>query len=216
MKILSLDSAAAGCGVCLWQDGRVIADRLEGMLRGQDARLIPLVQETMFDAGWEFDALDRIAVTRGPGSFTGLRVGLAAARGMGFASGKPVLGIDRFSVFRQACQTAGRPLLVVLDSRRAELYTCWVEADGAMQAPKLLTVEQIVRELAAREEGRLAGDCPELLPELADSGRWVQPASSESVCAAALAAAAVLDDPAFLPRPLYLRPPDVTMKGCAS
>src|SRR5271168_4937059 len=99
MLILSLDSAGAGCGVTVWRDGKILATHAEHMERGQDQRLMPLVLEIMKKAGVTFGDLDRIAVTRGPGSFTGLRIGLAAARGIGLAANKPVIGIDRFSIF---------------------------------------------------------------------------------------------------------------------
>ncbi len=99
MLILSLDSAGNGCGACVWHDGNILASAEEPMERGQDQRLMPLILDIMKKANVTFDQLDRIAVTRGPGSFTGLRIGLAAARGIGIASGKPVIGIDRFSIF---------------------------------------------------------------------------------------------------------------------
>ena len=99
MMVLGIDSAGAGCGVCVWQDGRVLASAFEAMERGQDRRLVPLILEVMQKAGADFDTLDRIAVTRGPGSFTGLRIGIAAARGIGLAASKSVLGIDRFAIY---------------------------------------------------------------------------------------------------------------------
>ena len=98
MLILSLDTAGQACAVCVWRDGVVLAAREERMARGQDARLVPLLLEVMAAAGVAFPQLDRIAVTRGPGSFTGLRIGLATARGLGLAADKPVIGIDRFSI----------------------------------------------------------------------------------------------------------------------
>lgn len=83
MLILSLECAGGGCGACVMKDDVVLALAEESMARGQDARLMPLVQEVMARAGVDYAELDRVAVTRGPGSFTGLRIGLAAARGLG-------------------------------------------------------------------------------------------------------------------------------------
>src|ERR1700733_6915297 len=101
MLILSLDSAGAHCGVCVWHSGKILAKAQEPMERGQDQRLMPLVLETIDKAKVKFSSLDRVAVTRGPGSFTGLRISLAVARGIGLAADKPVIGIDRFMIYRE-------------------------------------------------------------------------------------------------------------------
>src|SRR3984957_2129291 len=113
MLILSLDSAGSGCSACIWRDGQVVAAAAESMQRGQDRRLMPLILEVMKKANTEFEALDRITVTRGPGSFTGLRIGLAAARGIGLAAGKPVIGIDRFSIYREMFRAENKNVFVV-------------------------------------------------------------------------------------------------------
>ena len=99
MIVLSLDSAGSGCAACVWQDGQVRSLQTEKMSRGQDARLVPLVLAVLQEAKLGFADVDRIAVTRGPGSFTGLRIGLSAARGFGLAADTPVLGIDRLAIF---------------------------------------------------------------------------------------------------------------------
>ena len=79
MIILGLDTALAACSVAVTRDGEVLAAMSEPMLRGHQERLAPMVQEVMAAAGLPFAALDRVGVTVGPGSFTGLRVGLAFA-----------------------------------------------------------------------------------------------------------------------------------------
>src|SRR6201996_9161121 len=122
MLILSLDSAGSGCSACVWRDGKVLAEAHEAMHRGQDQRLMPLILQTLKQANVDFPQLDRIAITRGPGSFTGLRIGLAAARGIGLAAEKPVIGIDRFSIYREQVQRADKDLLVIIESKRRELY----------------------------------------------------------------------------------------------
>lgn len=208
MLILSLDSAGHGCAACVWQDGEILALREERMERGQDARLMPLVLETMAQAGTDFAQLDRIAVTRGPGSFTGLRIGLAAARGMGLAAEKPVVGVDRFRIYRQA---AAGPLFVLLDSKRQELFCQFCPAEGGAHEPVMMTPDEITAFLCAHPEAKLTGD---EAGRLALGGGWEMLAlpQPEVVLAASLAAQAALDDPAFQPRPLYLRAPDVTVR----
>lgn len=198
MIILSLDSVGQGCTVCVWQDGALLSFCEEKMTRGQDARLIPMVQSVIKDAAIEYSTLDRVAVTRGPGSFTGLRIGLSAARGIGFAASKPVIGIDRFSIHR--AQYPDDDLLVALESRRADLFTKLYHADGTCDEPVLLEIDAMDTVVAR------AGDVEGCLPLI----------EAEAITAAALAAKTTIGEAANLPRPLYLRAPDVTMPKCAS
>ncbi|MFA6280170.1 MAG: tRNA (adenosine(37)-N6)-threonylcarbamoyltransferase complex dimerization subunit type 1 TsaB [Bdellovibrionales bacterium] len=216
MRILSLDCASALCSVCLWHDGAVAAQAIEEMERGQDARLIPMVQTVMTQAGITYADLDRIAVTRGPGSFTGLRIGLATAQGIGFAAGKPVLGVDRFALYREQNKTFSKALLVVLESRRRELYCCLYPANALPLEPALLTADEIAAKLAHDRSLMIAGDGALALAGAGVEASRFLPRSSEveAITCARLAAEAGEGDPAFLPRPFYLRPPDVTVKRC--
>ena len=102
MKLLALDSSAAACSVALWDDREektgspIVAHRGKYMERGQSEALIPLVDSVMEETGWIFSDLDRLGVTVGPGSFTGVRVGLAAARGLALAGRLPLVGVTSF------------------------------------------------------------------------------------------------------------------------
>lgn len=96
--ILGIDCASEGCAAALLREGDVISQRQEFMARGQDSRLLVLVQEVLAEAQLSFAELNAIAVTTGPGSFTGIRIGLAAAAGIGLAADKPVLGFNRFKI----------------------------------------------------------------------------------------------------------------------
>ena len=95
MQILAIDTALEACSVAVFdtEGGSRAKSRSLPMARGHAEALMPLIATVMSDARTEFDELDRIAVTVGPGSFTGLRVGVAAARGIGLAAGKPVVGL---------------------------------------------------------------------------------------------------------------------------
>lgn len=210
MLILSLDSAGSGCAACLWRDGAVLALVEEKMERGQDARLVPLVQSAMMKAGVAFSDLDKIAVTRGPGSFTGLRIGLAAARGFGLAAEKPVVGIDRFAVHR-AQQEGANDLLVVLESRRLELYVRFYSNGALPDEPALWAPTEAASFLGKRPNVRVAGDAPESLRALVAPELFLPLRAAEAVTCAALAATADPGEENFLPRPLYLRAPDVTI-----
>ncbi|MDE1900013.1 MAG: tRNA (adenosine(37)-N6)-threonylcarbamoyltransferase complex dimerization subunit type 1 TsaB [Alphaproteobacteria bacterium] len=198
MIVLSIDCAGSGCGVCVWQDGRIVAVAREKMARGQDARLMPMIVDVMAQAGLDFAQIDRIAVTRGPGSFTGLRVGLAAARGVGLAAGKPVIGIDRFAIYRAA--RAQGDVLVVIDSKRADLFCQFFPAAGTADEPRLMTQKDIDIFAAAHPGVAIVGDI-------------ATPDIDEAALCAALAVRAETGHADFLPRPLYLRAPDVTLPG---
>ena len=120
--LLAIDSAGAACSAAVWHDGQLAASRLERMARGQSERLLPLIEEAMAESGLGYADLAAIAVTTGPGGFTGARIGLAAARGLALASGKPAIGVGSFLAHAAATtaeERQGRQLWVALDSRRA-------------------------------------------------------------------------------------------------
>jgi tRNA threonylcarbamoyladenosine biosynthesis protein TsaB len=129
-RVLAIDAAGAACSAAV-AAGEVLlaAERVE-TAHGQAERLMPLVDRAMRRAGLAVAALDLIAATVGPGSFTGLRAGLAAARGIALASGKPLLGVTGFAAVAAGAAVAAadaaaecdHALLVALESRRADLY----------------------------------------------------------------------------------------------
>jgi len=211
MLVLGIDSAGHACAACVWRDGEVLSVSEEPMERGQDARLVPLVLNVMAKASVEFSQIDRFAATRGPGSFTGLRIGLAAARGFGLATGKPVVGVDRFSIHKEQQKSRTEDVLAVLDSKRRELFCRLYPARGIAGDAALLAPEEIAELVRGRSEVVICGDSNCILrPLLPDSALFVETREPEVITCARLAFSANLEDQDFLPRPLYLRAPDVT------
>ena len=199
--ILALDSSSSFCAVCVWQDGRVLAQAREKMERGQDARLLPMIVGVMEQAGCAFADLDKIAVVRGPGSFTGVRVGLAAARGLGLAAGKPVIGVDNFSIYHLLNATEGKSHLVIITSKRAELFCQFYPAAGAPHEACLMNEAEIHAFAEAHPDTEIVRD---------------EQSDDTLAACALLAAQAEANNPDYLPRPLYLRAPDVTFAAASS
>lgn len=209
--ILALDAASAACSVAVWRAGEIVAHRELLMARGHAEALMPLVLETMAAAKLEFCDLTRIAVGVGPGSFTGIRIALATARGLALAAGLPVAGVDSFSAVAAGVSPAlrrGRTLLVVIDSKRRELFGRYFDSELGPASDPLVGDPDAL--LYARPPGPLliAGDGAHLLPGLPDATRVAGPGRPDAASIARLAA----EGRALLaPRPVYLRAPDVTL-----
>ncbi len=216
MRILALDSATAACSAALWRDGAVLARRFAPMERGQAEALVPMVRDVMAEADMAYDHIDRIAVTVGPGAFTGLRIGLSAARGFALATGKPLGGVTTLEAVAEGValsQLAGRNLLVALATKRSDLY---VQAfDGARRPigdPAVLAPEALAG-WAPEAPLLLVGDgTPPALASLAEAGREVAVANApglpDAALVAGLAAARIAAGGALRAAvPLYLTPP---------
>ncbi len=140
--ILALDTAGDACSACVFDAGasRVVAERSEAMARGHAEALFPMIKALLAEARLAPGALAAVAVTTGPGSFTGVRVGLAAAKGLGLSVGRPVLGVTTLEALAEPVLGRGRPVLVVLDARRGELFVALFGANGAvLGAPAAVT-----------------------------------------------------------------------------
>src|ERR1022692_5189393 len=126
MLILAIDTALDACAACVLDTdaAKVIAQESQAMKRGHAEALMPLIARVIRQAGIAFAALDRIAVTTGPGSFTGLRVGLSAARGIALAANKPVVGLSTLAAHaaRVVARNAGRPVISAVDARHDHVY----------------------------------------------------------------------------------------------
>lgn len=216
LRVLAIDSALAACSVAVLGDGAIAAERREAMTRGHAERLLPMVRETMAQAGLAFNALDLIAVTVGPGHFTGLRVGLAAAQGISLAIDRPLAGVTTLEAVAASAPVSDERLVIALESKRADLYLQVFEGGRASSAAMALTPEDFAASPSLPPGPLvLAGDgAPRLETVLAASGRAfrrVGPDIPDAVTVARIAASRHGTPAALAPIPLYLRPPDVTM-----
>lgn len=213
MIILALDTSTSGCSAALWQDGIILARRGALMERGQSEALMPMVIAVMAEAELDFAALDLVAVTVGPGAFTGIRIGLATARAIGLAADIPVAGVTTTEAIAHAVtaeERRGRPLLVAVDARRADVFVQLFPADEPA-APPVARLPAAAAELGGGAL-LLAGDGATRLAALMPQAQLsaASPAPDAAVVAD-LAARHWKDGRALPPTPLYLRPPDVTL-----
>lgn len=217
VSVLALDSAGNACSAAVLSEDRIRAHRFAAMTRGQAEALMPMIAAVLGEAAIAVSALDLIAVTTGPGAFTGLRIGLAAARGLALASGVPLLGITSFAaVAAQVSADArrNRSLVVALESKRSELYLQAFGASGVALGEGMLVAEADWGGFVPAGALLLAGDgAPRLAAALASRAPVLAPGAglTDAVDVARLAAAVWrpgLRPPP--PSPLYLRPPDTT------
>jgi tRNA threonylcarbamoyladenosine biosynthesis protein TsaB len=203
--VLAVDTALGACQAAVLDGGRPLAIRSEPMQRGHQERLAPLVQEVMAEAGLGFAALHRIGVTLGPGSFTGVRVGLAFAKGLALALGIPLAGVGSLEALA-ASAPQGEPVSAVIDAKREQVYLQSFH-DVADGPPEALALDEARERLHALGPHRLLGPGASLFGDLEGMSIESLPAPDPAVVARLAAAAA---EPSA-PRPLYLRAPDARL-----
>lgn len=237
MNILALDTSMGLCSAAVLQAGgpaRSHFVREAAMERGHAEALMPMIEEVLRDARLSAGDLEMIAATIGPGSFTGVRIAIAAARGLALVCGAKLFGADSLSVMARAAQRHGfqpeAPFAVAVDARRGMLYLGLFDSAGKLTSgPALYTLDEAAMHLP--DELHLAvGSGAGLLAEAAMAqDREVRadlPALQPGAPALAELAHAELSDAKFaadgldrstteLLRPLYLRPPDAKPQGPA-
>ncbi len=204
MIVLGIDTCLGACSAAVLADGEVLARLSEPMTRGHQERLAPLVREVMAAAGAPFDALERVGVTVGPGSFTGLRVGLAFAKGLGAALAIPVAGIGTLEALAEPVVGS---VVAVIDAKRDQVYLQAFEA-GPLGPPQVLSLEAAYGEVRRLEPETLVGPGAALVAAAAPGARVV---ALEAADPAAVARLALRREAA--PRPIYLRAPDARLPG---
>ncbi len=206
MIVLALDTALAACSAAVVDEHAVRAAHSEPMTRGHQERLAPLVQETMAEAGLAFFALDRVGCTVGPGSFTGLRVGLAFAKALGLALDRPCIGVGTLESLAAGLDGF---VAAAIEARGEQLYFQVFESGVALTAPNLLSVDAAAARLAELRSGgpvRIVGPGAARLAGVI-GGAEVDPVPAPDPVALARLVARRAPTAAG-PSPLYLRPPD--------
>src|SRR5947207_1283019 len=218
MLILAIDTALDACaaGILDTDAGKLIALESQTMKRGHAEALMPLIAKLMKNSGIAFAGLDRIAVTTGPGSFTGLRVGLSAARGIALAASKPVVGVTTLAAYAApvVSQNGAHPVISAIDARHDQVYFQVVSGDGsALIRPCIAPIEEALdasRFGAPHLVGNAANILAERWPSLALPPFKVDAQPAPDIAWVAWLGAAVNPDTAPA-RPYYLRAPDVKL-----
>lgn len=211
MKILAVDTALGACSAALLDGENVLAAKFAVMQRGHAEALAPMVQAVM--TGFDFAALDKLAVTVGPGTFTGQRVGLAFMRALRVATGKPLVGVTSLAAMAEqaGAQSGIAVAAAVHDARRGEVY---IEIIGKEFAASVMTFENALAVL--RDRGTpivLAGSAAVRMAEAMAplEAVVVDILAPDAIWVARLAAP--LEPLRSPPRPLYLRAPDAKLPG---
>lgn len=205
MIVLALDCSLDACSAAIYDSGRsqILSQNFAAMTRGQAEAIAPMARDVVEEAGLAMDAIDRIAVTLGPGTFTGIRIGLAFAKGLGLTLNRPVIGIDSL---RAIAATAGAAtaIAVVTDARQGQVYFALFSNGATVLAPQRVTLAEAVALLPSGAISIMGTKKHALVAEAArDDVTELQ--SGDIPEAANFAALAVAETPAIAPlRPLYL------------
>ncbi len=206
MLTLTLDTALNACAVAVSRDGVILASFSETMQRGHQERLAPMAQAVMREADVAFADLDRIGVTVGPGSFTGLRVGLAFAKAMSLALDIPCIGVNSLEAL---AAERSNFVAAVIAAKGDQVYLQAFMDGAALMEPAVLDIPQAAARLGELWSGGPAALVGSGAPLLEGVLRHavMDPAETADICALARLIGS-RPAAAHRPRPLYLRPPD--------
>jgi tRNA threonylcarbamoyladenosine biosynthesis protein TsaB len=207
--VLAFDSALAGCTVAVLKDGKAFTQVLETQ-REQAAKLMPMIQEVMAEAKVAFAGLGLIVTTVGPGSFTGLRISLSAARSLGLALDLPVQGMSTLEIMARSAVPEKADCLVILETKRTDFYVQAFDADKNPQGEGVCMEEEALRSFIKDHDFIFCGDA---LGRLGVEGRERVLLDPEVLARAGLARFLENGRVAQKAEPVYLRGADVSMSN---
>jgi len=217
MTILGIDSSAVSAGCAIVRDGRVLSEGFVNIGLTHSQTLMPLIDDALRRAGVTLEEIDRIAVSHGPGSFTGVRIGIATVKGLAFASDIPCAGVSTLAAIAHGAACADGVLCAVMDARRDQFYNALFRCeDGVVTRlcdDRAISADDLAAELdALGERVWLCGDgaqiCMDKLGGRCAGVRMVPEAMRwQRGCGVAMAAAEVQPVSAASLVPVYLRLP---------
>lgn len=148
MRLLAVDTSTLSCGVAVADGEGLLSESLFTSRQTHSRHLLGMVEETLSRSGLALSDLDGFAVTRGPGSFTGLRIGMSVVKGLAEVAGKPVAGISTLAALARGAVLAGKPTLAMLDARKGEVYAALYAPDGAeLFSPEAVSPEGLLERI---------------------------------------------------------------------
>lgn len=222
-RILALDTAMGACSAAVVAEDTVLAHCHRRLVRGHAEALMPMIERVRQAAGMTYESLDAFAVTIGPGTFTGLRIGLAAARAMALATGRPLIGIGTLEALAEGARSAetidaGASLVAAIDARRGEAYIQAFTAElEPLTDPAVVAIGDVSKRLPKGRVHLVGSAGPAVAQALADDeGRAVTLSGADVDPDAVLVARRALGrwiagDFGGEVRPLYLRRPDARL-----
>ncbi len=215
MLTLALDTATGVCTVGLVRDGHLLAEYDVSVGLTHSEGLMPQLDQMFARTGIKKEEIDRIAVSIGPGSFTGLRIGLAAAEAMAYAWQCGICGVNTLQAMAYNIPVAGVVLAPVLDAQKGNLYTAFYEWDGGelreVRSVEIADAATLLQQLqVCGKPALLMGECEKLLKEPLPSGVSAAPdqvrlPKAPSVALAAEGMEALTGEGVFTLRPYYIR-----------
>lgn len=221
MKILALETSAKAVSAAVTEDGRVLAAGYQDTGLTHSRTLMPIVEHILKNAEIAPADIGAVAVAVGPGSFTGIRIGVAAAKGLAFSLDKPAVGVSTLAAMARNVSFAGGLVVCAMDARRSQIYNALFEASGGvltrLTPDRAIGLAELAEELQSDPRPKtVVGDGARLCAgallaqgvscRLAPAHLLMQNAMSVALEAEALAAAGNLVTAQAL-EPVYLRPP---------
>ncbi|MDP6688099.1 MAG: tRNA (adenosine(37)-N6)-threonylcarbamoyltransferase complex dimerization subunit type 1 TsaB [Alphaproteobacteria bacterium] len=227
MPILAFDTAQQACSAAISHDGELLTGCRRLIQRGHAEQLLPMIESVRQQAGVGFEDLELIAVTVGPGTFTGVRVGLAAARALALVHDLPILGVGTLELLAQGAllerpaataAECGGGIIAAIDARRGELYSQAFDNTGQALTEAAVGPADPALAPAGAAPGLLVGTGARLLQAVLPDWQLLDGGAQPDVGVLALAAAAHWRHRASRrpPAPLYLRAPDARLPAEAA
>ncbi len=227
MRLIAIDAALRACSVAVRDDGGLRAHDFVLRRRGHGDILAPMIRDVVAESGMGFRQLDAVVVTIGPGSYTGVRIGLAAARGLALAADCAIIGVTTLETVARAAadadgdMQAGMPIGVCLETQRREIYVQHFDPRLTPTCEPAAMLPEAARALFSSAPLLLAGDAAERVrealfaadPDVVSIAPGHGQPDAEIVARIAAERFATVDPAGQrdTPRPLYLRPPSVTV-----
>lgn len=212
MVLLAIDTCLGACSVAVAMGGRVVASRYEARRTGHAEAIVPMIAEVLDEAGIATPALHTIAVTRGPGTFAGMRIGLAAAEGLKLSTGATIIPVSSLWAIGQRVlsesSSRSAPLAIAVDAGRGQVYFELLTPDGypAGSGPELLSIDD-AKGRTERNNAVAFGSGSSLI------GASIEPTPIEPDAARFAVAALHLPAAAGPVAPLYFRPADAIVQA---